>query len=726
MKTFHILLCVITVFLFTGCREEKAGPIDRHALVTRHNVKLTEADSLGSLSVGNGEFAFTVDVSGLQSFPGFYENGVSLGTQSQWGWHSFTGKEYSIEDVAEWYESCHNKRVPYAVQHKEGEKKAAADWLRTNPHRLHLGLVGLTLLMEDGTEARISDLQQVEQELDLWTGKITSTYQVEGVPVKVELYGHHDRDQIAARIQSPLLARGRLKVSFRFPYGNDCHVCPGYDWEQPDKHKTTVLEQSERGVIWERGLDTNSYYVSAGWKGEGTLESSQAHYYELTPGGKAEEFEFSVLFTPERPQQGPAAFEATAGNSRQGWERFWTGGGAIDFSDCTDPRAPELERRVVLCQYLTRIQCAGSLPPQETGLTMNSWYGKFHLEMHWWHGVHFPLWGRAHLLEKSLDWYSAVLPQARETAEWQGYEGVRWQKMTGPEGYKSPSSVGELLAWQQPHIIYFSELMYRQDSLRDPGNPGNGTGSHAVLERYKDLVFETADFMASYAQFNEADGKYHLCHPIIPAQEIFPAEETDDPPFELAYWHYTLSLAREWARRLDLPENERWKEVQENLAPLPEADGLYLPSARAVEAYTDDQYRRDHPVVTGAYGMLPLSPVIDTAVMGNTFRNIMNKWNWETTWGWDYPMLAMCAARLNDPESAVDALFMDAQKNTYLINGHNYQDKRLRLYLPGNGGLLTAVAMMAAGWDGAPDKPNPGFPDNGRWNVKWEGLKPMP
>ena len=45
-------------------------------------------------------------------------------------------------------------------------------------------------------------------------------------------------------------------------------------------------------------------------------------------------------------------------------------------------------------------------------------------------------------------------------------------------------------------------------------------------------------------------------------------------------------------------------------------------------------------------------------------------------------------------------------------------------YLPGNGGLLYAVAMMAAGWDGAPENPAPGFPNNGSWTVRWEGLKP--
>lgn len=204
--------------------------------------------------------------------------------------------------------------------------------------------------------------------------------------------------------------------------------------------------------------------------------------------------------------------------------------------------------------------------------------------------------------------------------------------------------MGELLVWQQPHIIYFAELLCRQDPSR------------AVLERYKDLVFDTADFMASYAQFSETDRRYHLCHPLIPAQEIFPAEKTDDPPFELAYWHYGLSIARKWAQRLGVPERARWKEVQDNRAPLPSLDGMYLPSAGALAAYTDDRFRRDHPVVTGAYGILPPSPMIDTAVMERTFRNVVNRWNWETTWGWDYPMLAMTAARLGNPERDRHAL----------------------------------------------------------------------
>ena len=112
--------------------------------------------------------------------------------------------------------------------------------------------------------------------------------------------------------------------------------------------------------------------------------------------------------------------------------------------------------------------------------------------------------------------------------------------------------------------------------------------------------------------------------------------------------------------------------------------------------------------------------------MKATLSWVMRNWNWQTTWGWDYGMIAMAAARLGEPETALKALFIDTQKNTYLKNGHNFQTPdRLRIYLPGNGALLTAVAMMCAGWDGCPEPLNPGFPKDGTWNVRWEGLQRM-
>ena len=68
----------------------------------------------------------------------------------------------------------------------------------------------------------------------------------------------------------------------------------------------------------------------------------------------------------------------------------------------------------------------------------------------------------------------------------------------------------------------------------------------------------------------------------------------------------------------------------------------------------------------------------------------MSDWQWADTWGWDYPLVAMTAARVGEPEIAIDALLMDTPKNRYHPNGHNYQRPGLTIYLPGNGGLLSA------------------------------------
>ena len=92
-------------------------------------------------------------------------------------------------------------------------------------------------------------------------------------------------------------------------------------------------------------------------------------------------------------------------------------GGAIDLSGNDDPRAAELERRIVLSQYVMAVHDAGSLPPQETGLAVNSWFGKFHMEMYWWHAAHWALWGRPEILEKSLSHLTELMPPGQRDGE---------------------------------------------------------------------------------------------------------------------------------------------------------------------------------------------------------------------------------------------------------------------------------------------------------------------
>ena len=171
------------------------------------------------------------------------------------------------------------------------------------------------------------------------------------------------------------------------------------------------------------------------------------------------------------------------------WPRFWNSGAIVDFSDCTDPRAAELERRVVLSQYLTAINCANTTPPQETGLTYNSWFGRPHLEMTWWHAVDFALWKRPEVVAKMLDWYNkTALPISKKIAERQGFKGARWMKMTDPWGGESPSNVGSFLTWQQPHYIYMAEEMYRANPTKE------------TLDKYAEGVEQTALFMADFAK----------------------------------------------------------------------------------------------------------------------------------------------------------------------------------------------------------------------------------
>jgi hypothetical protein len=162
-----------------------------------------------------------------------------------------------------------------------------------------------------------------------------------------------------------------------------------------------------------------------------------------------------------------------------------------------------------------------------------------------------------------------------------------------------------------------------------------------------------------------------------------------------------------------------WDRVINMLSPLPVANGVYLAHENCPQTYTERNH--DHPSMLGALGVLP-GVGVDREVMRRTLYKTMKEWQWDKTWGWDYPLTAMTAARLGEGNIAIDALMMTTEKNRYLPNGHNWQRPNLPCYLPGNGGLLYAIAMMAAGWQDAPRRHAPGFPQDGSWVVRWENL----
>jgi hypothetical protein len=163
-----------------------AEPIDRQALVVRHNPTLRTFDVESPLSVGNGRFAFTVDVTGLQTFADAYDGTIPLGTLSDWGWHSAPNPDgWKLDEYQFTPFESHGRPVGYA-DIPDDRRTPEVNFLRENPHRLHLGRIGFQLTKADGQPAAATDLTDIEQTLDLWRGLLVSRFKLDGEPVRVE------------------------------------------------------------------------------------------------------------------------------------------------------------------------------------------------------------------------------------------------------------------------------------------------------------------------------------------------------------------------------------------------------------------------------------------------------------------------------------------------------------------------------------------------------------
>lgn len=106
----------------------------------------------------------------------------------------------------------------------------------------------------------------------------------------------------------------------------------------------------------------------------------------------------------------------------------------------------------------------------------------------------------------------------------QGYEGAGWPKCVGPEGDPAPTYLECFLIWQQPHPIFYAERCYRAD-------PGT-----SMLERYKDVVFETARFMASFVVWDQYREQYRI-GPQLPMLQSYITTITNTSGTQHSRWH---------------------------------------------------------------------------------------------------------------------------------------------------------------------------------------------
>ncbi|KAL7623886.1 hypothetical protein AAE478_005442 [Parahypoxylon ruwenzoriense] len=705
-----MLLRSLTSLLAVLCGVQASCGIDRRQVVRSFNPYRNASSETTPLQVGNGNFAFGVDVTGLQTFSPF-------AIMSTWGWHNFslptTGGQTSVDDFTglDWW--THGRLVNY--NQPNPAQKDISNWLIQNPQRVNLGKIGFSFNGDYVTEEGLENKSQI---LDLWTGKISSSFTYDGVPVEVETWADSSSDTIGIVVESELFSTESLSIFFEFPLPTRNKFDAPFVgvFNATDQH-ATVLERGENTATIRHVIDATSYYVAVACDSNAEISGpvNGTHRYILRPSQEAKRIELSVSFSPTGDTNIPSLGEITEA-STMWWESFWESGAFIDLSKAKSPNATELLRRTILSQYLTAVNSASSLPPQESGLVNNGWYGKFHLEMILWHSLQLARWNQFPLLWRSVpNIYSQYLDSSINRARLQGYDGARWGKMTDPTGRSAPGEINSLLIWQQPHPMYFAELEYRSFP------------NEMTLKSWDSILTSTADFMASYAFFNESTGYYDLGPPMYPVSENTNPNATINSAFELAYWRFGLDIAIRWRERQHTPAPAKWVWVRDNLAPLPIADDAFV-LYEGIPNMWQNTTVQDHPAMSAIFGLLPppsSGPGLNMTVVRNTADKIRDLWDLGDCWGWDFPMLAIAqpiaavnSLRLGDVDQAVAYLLhplFEFDDGGYPVGGSRVPTP----YFPGSSSFLLAMAMFAGGWDG---RPGSHFPRE--WHARVEGFMP--
>jgi hypothetical protein len=370
-------------------------------------------------------------------------------------------------------------------------------WLTVNPQKINLGQIGL-LFNGGGASVTEDDLSGKSQTLDLYSGTITSQFTLNGEAVSIKTYADPNSDTLAVQIESRLLSTGNLSVFFDYPYPDTNYFDAPFVgvWDAVSLHTTQLQGNGQKAWIT-HSIDDTTYVTSIQWDGEASITGplNSTHRYLLHQlQGSSDQLEFTVNFSPT-PEQDSSNTKSIAQSSAKWWEEYWESGGFVDLT-ATDQDDPiELQRRIILSQYNLAVNEAAKDSPQESGLVNNGWYGKFHLEMVLWHLSHWARWGKWSFLDRTLPGlYERFLPSSKQRAQDQGYTGARWGKMSDPTGRSAPGEINSLLIWQQPHPFYFAEMEYQ------------AFPTQKTLEKWDEILTESAEFMASFAWWNTSTG----------------------------------------------------------------------------------------------------------------------------------------------------------------------------------------------------------------------------
>lgn len=584
--------------------------------IIKYNLKFNHIDSKNPVTIGNGDFAITLDQTGTQSLYEIYKD-IPLSTMSNKNWFYKDKKDIKPSYV---------DGKAYMLFNLDNDPNYQIN--RQYPFKYSFMQI---LLYDNDKLIDINNIKDVKQELDLYKGIVTSSFNYKEKINKTTSFIYQDHDEFNFKLQSDNL---NLALKFNYP----SYTKNGY---RLDILPNVLVKEDRITLLYD---DKNSLSFK--------LKSSSN--YQIV--------ENTLIFDDNNVSFSLALDEIKEGKLL---DEFWKCDNGIIIDN------EELVKKMVLSKYLLHVNSTGIYPPQESGLTYNCWNSKFHLEMHLIHSLWNIYNNHVGDLVKSFDYYLSIMPSSLKRASLNGYKGLRFPKMTGPDGEDSPSNIGPLLIWQAPHILFMLQEIYY---LYNKEN---------IIKKYEPLISGTIDFMISFLTLK--DSKYQMLDPLLEACESIPLDRCQNPSFELEYWRYTL----ERQPKIDtvLYEHQRYDylDITSKIITPKEDDGIYLKTYGVIDKY--DLYK-DHPT-EGFLMSFFKSKIVDKEKMVKTIDYILKNMDLSSYWGWDFPFLGLSLLNCGEIEKSIEVTQLNTINNQHLYNGYNTSPRDdLKAYLPGNGAFL--------------------------------------
>lgn len=584
--------------------------------IIKYNLKFNHIDSKNPVTIGNGDFAITLDQTGTQSLYETYKD-IPLSTMSNKNWFykdkknikpSYVdGKAYMLFNLDNDPNYQINRQYPFKYSFMQ------------------------ILLYDNDKLIDINNIKDVKQELDLYKGIVTSSFNYKEKINKTISFIYQDHDEFNFKLQSDNL---NLALKFNYP----SYTKNGY---RLDILPNVLVKEDRITLLYD---DKNSLSFK--------LKSSSN--YQIV--------ENTLIFDDNNVSFSLALDEIKEGKLL---DEFWKCDNGIIIDN------EELVKKMVLSKYLLHVNSTGIYPPQESGLTYNCWNSKFHLEMHLIHSLWNIYNNHVGDLVKSFDYYLSIMPSSLKRASLNGYKGLRFPKMTGPDGEDSPSNIGPLLIWQAPHILFMLQEIYY---LYNKEN---------IIKKYEPLISGTIDFMISFLTLK--DSKYQMLDPLLEACESIPLDRCQNPSFELEYWRYTLERQPKIDTVLYGHQRYDYLDITSKIITPKEDDGIYLKTYGVIDKYV---LYKDHPT-EGFLMSFFKSKIVDKEKMVKTIDYILKNMDLSSYWGWDFPFLGLSLLNCGEIEKSIEVTQLNTINNQYLYNGYNTSPRDdLKAYLPGNGAFL--------------------------------------